>query len=156
MGATNAMQISVAVQLVTWHFQSHNRSDMSLSFLSNTSAILSIFLYSARVKFHSNCHEPHSQPVCISFPMPSSHLSLNSMGSMTWNCQCLIVLSSFSDHTHDINGISENMYMFPVPGRLCIPNRAIQSPYLLQLVKPFPWSMLIWILQSPAWEPLVF
>jgi hypothetical protein len=156
MGATHGVHISIAVQLVTWHYQSHNCSDKFLSFLSNTSAILSVFLYSARVNFHSSCHELHSQPGCLSLPMASSHLRLKSMGSMTWNFLCLIVLSSFNFHPHEFNRISENMYMFPVPGRLCIPNRAIQSPYLLQLVKPFPWSMLIWILQSPAWEPLVF
>lgn len=40
MGATNAMQISIAVQLVPWHFQSWNSSDMSLSFLSSTGANL--------------------------------------------------------------------------------------------------------------------
>jgi hypothetical protein len=122
------MQISIAVQLVTWHFQSHNCPDMSLSFLSNTSAILSIFLYSARVKFHSNCHEPQSEPVCLSLPIPSSHLTLKRVGSMTWNCLCLIVLSSFNDHSHEFNRISENMYLFPVPRRLCILNKAYSIP----------------------------
>lgn len=40
MGAANAMQISIAVQLVPWHFQSRTSSDMSLSFLCSTSANL--------------------------------------------------------------------------------------------------------------------
>lgn len=40
MGAANAMQISIAVQLVPWHFQSWTSSDMSLSFLCSTSANL--------------------------------------------------------------------------------------------------------------------
>ena len=138
MGATHTVHISIAVQLGTWHFQSHYCSDMSLSFLSNTSAILCMFLYSARVKFHSSCHEPHSQPVCLSLPMTSSHLTLKSMGSMSWNCQCLIELCSLNDHPHDINGISENMYMFPIPGRLCNPNKAHSILLLATVSKTFP------------------
>lgn len=72
MGATNAMQISIAVQLVTWDFQFQNFHDISLSFLNNTSAILSMFLYSARVKLLSSCHDPHSQSF---FPQAFSHNS---------------------------------------------------------------------------------
>ena len=127
-----------------------------LSFLSNISAILSMFLYSVRVKFHSSCHELHSQAVCLSLPMPSSHLTLKIMGSITWNCQRLIELCSLNDHTHDINGISENMYMFPIPGRLCNPNKAHSILLFATVTKTSPCSLLTWILLSPAWEPLVF
>jgi hypothetical protein len=55
------------------------------------------------------------------------------MGSMTRNYHCLIELSSFNDHPHNIKGISKNMYMFPVPGRFCIPNM-VHSILLLATV----------------------